>query len=130
VSQTDDEQFYVRAIHRIYRNLLVVSVSGAVAAFAWRGWPAGAGFALGAAASALSFRWLHRLVDALGAGGQIRPKARLAWLLGFRYLIFGMAAYVIVRYFGINAVAVVAGLFVVVAAVLAEIVFELIYART
>jgi hypothetical protein len=130
VSLADDEQFYRRAMRRIYRNLVAVSIAGVVAALVWQGWEAGAGFAVGAAISTLSFRWLHRFVDAMGASSEARPKGRLAWLLGFRYLIFGFGAYVIVKYFGINAVAVVAGLFVVVAAVLAEIIFELVYART
>jgi hypothetical protein len=130
VSAEADEAFYRAAMARIYRLLVVVSIAGTVFAFAWKGWPAGGGFALGAAASTLSFRWLHRLVNALGARGQQSGKGRLAWLFGFRYLIFGLSAYVIVKYFGINPVAVVLGLFAAAAAVLIEILFELIYART
>lgn len=130
MSEASEELYYRAAMRRIYRNLLLVSVAGTAAALAWKGWQAGAGFAVGAGASALSFRWLHGVVDALGTSGATRTKAKWAWLLGFRYLIFGLAAYAIVRYFGINAVAVVCGLLVVIAAVLVEIVFELIYART
>jgi hypothetical protein len=131
VTAPSDEQHYAAALRRIYRSLLVVSAAGITVAFAWKGWRAGAGFTAGAVASAVSFRWLHRLVDSVGEPGNPRPKGRLAWLFGFRYLIFGAAAYAIVRYFGISAGAVVCGLLVVVAAVLIEIVFELItYART
>jgi hypothetical protein len=126
----DDEAFYRAAMGRIYRLLVAVSITGTLAALAWKGWQASAGFALGAAASTVSFRWLHRLVNALGGRNEHAGKTRLAWLFGFRYLIFGFGAYVIVKYFGISPVSVILGLFAAAAAVLIEILFELIYART
>ena len=49
--------------------------------------------------------------------------------LGLRYLILGGGAYVILRYSQISLTAVLAGLFVSIAAVIVEILFELGFAR-
>ena len=125
-----EEGFYPAAMRRIYRILAVVSVAGVIGAILLRGVSHGVGFAIGAAASAISFRFMHRAVDALGMQEGKRPSMLAAWLFGFRYLVFGAIAYVIVKYFSISAVAVVTGLLVVVAAVLVEIIFELLYDRT
>ena len=125
-----EEAFYPAAMRRIYRILAVVSVAGILGAIFLRGVSHGIGFAIGAAASAVSFRFMHRAVDMLGRQDGKRPRMLAAWLFGFRYLIFGVMGYVIVKYFSISAVAVVTGLLVVVAAVLVEIIFELLYART
>lgn len=122
--------FYERASRRIYQWLAVVALGGTVAAILWVGWAAGAGFALGAVLSAVNFRVLHRLVGALGGTGQSRPKRRFAALIGLRYLIFGTVAYVIVRIFHLEGLAVVTGFLCAAAAVLIEIIYELIYART
>ena len=131
MSESTPEQFYRDALRRIYINMLWVSAAGTVAAVIFADWRAGAGFAAGAAVSAVNFRWFHRLVDAIGHTSRpSRSMTARAWFLGFRYLIFGLAAYVIVRFFRIQPAALVAGLLVVVAAILLEILYELIYART
>src|SRR5262245_34059875 len=121
-----DERFFEGALRRIFRSIAVLSLIGAAVLFAFFGWPWGAGFAAGAAASWLNFRWLKQLVDALGGR---RPRARLAAFLGARYLLLGLGAYAILRYSEISLPAALAGLFVPVAAVLFEILFELVYAR-
>jgi hypothetical protein len=84
----------------------------------------GAGFALGGAISWLNFRWLKYVVDGL-SGKRVRP--RLAVLAGFRYLLLGGAAYVILSYSSISLGATLAGLFVSVTAVIVEIFFEVVY---
>jgi hypothetical protein len=126
---TDHEQFYRDAMRRIYRNLLAISAAGLAVTLAWKGWLAASGFLLGAAASAVNFRWFHSMVDDMGRGPMARSRNRTAWLLGFRYLLFGTVAYVIVKIFRINPAALAVGLLVVVAAVFLEILYELIYAR-
>ncbi|MBK5290769.1 MAG: ATP synthase subunit I [Acidobacteriia bacterium] len=131
MTEAADEQFYRAAMRRIYINLLWISGAGVMGTLLWRGWRDAVGFAAGAAVSAINFRWFHHLVSALGqASGPARTKGHMAWFLGFRYLIFGLAAYAIVRYFRIQPAALLAGLLVVVAAVLLEILYELFYART
>jgi len=120
-----DDPFYDRALDRIYRGILVLAAGGTLAAFVWRGWRAGAGFALGSAVSWLNYRWLKQVADAVG--GRARPHARLAVILGLRYLLLGGGAYVILRYSKISVPSALLGLFVSVAAVIVEILFELVY---
>ena len=119
-----DDDFYERVTSRIFRVTLAIAAAGTMAALAWRGWRVGAGFALGAAISWINFRWLKHAVDSL-SGKRARP--RLAVLAGFRYLLLGGAAYAILRYSSISLRATLAGLFVSVTAVIAEIFFEVVY---
>ena len=122
-----DEGFYQRAEARIARVMMVLAAGGVVAMLVWRGWAWGAGFALGAAASWLGFHWLRQVVHAVSGRG--RARRRLALLGGLRYVLLGVGAYVIVRYSSISLAAALAGLFVSAAAVIVEILFELVYAR-
>ena len=117
-----------RAIERIRRAMLWLSLAGAVVASGWKGWEWGLGFLAGAAVSLLNFRWLHQLVAALGEGAR-RPRKRLVLFLSLRYLLLGLGGYVIVRFFGLNLAAGLIGLLVAAAAVILEIIYELIYAR-
>ncbi len=90
------------------------------------------GFLLGSLVSWLNYRWMKKLVNALGAQreGQPSPRARSAVFLGMRYLPLGGVAYVILMVSTFSLTGVLAGLFVPAAAVILEILFELIYART
>ncbi len=90
--------------------------------------PALIGFLVGAAASYLNFRWLRQMVAGFGAATRIRK--RHAVLFGLRYLIFGAAVYVIVRFFQISAVAALVGFLTAVGAVIFEILYELMHAGT
>lgn len=117
-----------RAIERIRRAMLWLSVAGTLAAFGWKGWAWALGFLAGAAVSLLNFRWLHQLVAALGEGAP-RPRKRLILFLSLRYLLLGLGGYVIVKISGLNLAAGLIGLLVAAAAVIFEIIYELIYAR-
>ena len=120
-----------RAIARIVRCIAVLTIAGVAAAFVFWGWRAAAGFLLGAAASALNFRWLKKAAYSLGeASAGKPPRARIAVLAGLRYLVLGAGAYVIVKYSLFSVTALLAGLFVPVAAVILEMLFELVYAGT
>ena|SRR5205807_2325697 len=121
-----DEQFFERAVGRIRKAMLAFAAAGTVVAWVWRGFGCGAGFALGSAVSWLNFRWLKQLVDALGSR---RARPRTAVKMGLRYLLLGGGAYVILKYSLISLPAAFAGLFVSVAAVILEILLELMYAR-
>jgi len=72
----------------------------------------------------VNFRWLKHAVDSLSSQ---RAPSRLVVLAGFRYLLLGAAAYAILRYSSISLRATLAGLFVSVTAVIAEIFFEVVY---
>jgi hypothetical protein len=123
---TDDE-LLTGALARIHRTMAAMGGGGALGLWAAIGWNWGAGFAIGSAVSWVNFRWLKQIVDALGGA---RPKGRLAIFMGLRYLLMCGGAYVIVKYSNISLSAALAGLFVAVAAVIVEILFQLIYARS
>jgi ATP synthase I chain len=123
-----DDAFYDRALGRIRASIFALSAAGVIGAGVWRGWTWAAGFALGAAASWLNFRWLRQIVDALGGARPTRK--RVAVLAGLRYALLGGGAYVILRYSPVSLTAALAGLFVAVAAVIIEICLELVYARS
>ena len=122
-----DERFFENALARIGKAMFAIAAAGLVLAWVWRGWRYGAGFALGAGASWLNFRWLKQIVDALGSSRPTRK--RVAVLAGLRYALLGGGSYVILRYSLVSLTAAMVGLFVAVAAVIAEICFELVYAR-
>ena len=88
-----------RAVGRIFRLTLALTAIGAAVYFLLDGWRGGLGFLLGGTASYVNFRWLKRTVYALGeASGGKPPRARVAVLLGLRYLLLGGAAYAILRF--------------------------------
>jgi len=119
-----------RAYKRIIQFTLILTVAGAAVYFVWKGWRGGLGFLLGGGIAYLNFYWLKRTVFALGdASGGKPPKARVAVVLGLRYLLLGLAAYAILRFSEISVAAFVVGLFAPTAAVILEILIEL-YAGT
>ena len=121
-----DELWMDRAVVRIWKLMWAIGAGGAVALVAWRGWWWGAGWVIGTAVSALNFRWLKQLVEAIGGEA---GKPRKAVFLGMRYVLLGGGAYVILRFSAISLPAALSGLFVSVAAVIIEILLELAYAR-
>jgi hypothetical protein len=123
---TPDELWMERAVARIWKLIWALGAGGAIALVAWRGWSWGAGWVIGTSASALNFRWLKQLTEALGGEA---AKPRKAVFLGMRYVLLGGCAYVILKYSAISLPAALSGLFVSVAAVILEILLELAYAR-
>jgi hypothetical protein len=122
-----EDQYYERSLERIARLMLVLGGVGMAASWAWRGWTWGAGFAVGAWASWLNYRWLKKLVDTLA--GRRRGTGWMIVVAGLRYLLLGGGAYVILKYSQISIAAALAGLFVAAAAVIIEILIQLLYAR-
>lgn len=115
---------FERAARRIARILACVAVAGTALAGAAGGWKWAAGFLAGAAGAWFNFRWLKRLVGALGG-----KRTYSSFQLALRYLLFGGCGYVIVRFSPIPVPSVIAGMFVLIAAIFVEILFELVYAR-
>jgi hypothetical protein len=120
-----DEAHFDRAIGRIRAVMLWLGLGGTATALFVYSWRHALGFLAGALASLANFRWLHQLAVSLGEGG----RRRVFWFLILRYALLGAAGYVIVKIFGLNLGAALAGLFVAVAAVIVEIIYELLYAR-
>ena len=123
-----DETFYDRALGRIRTAMLWLSLAGTVVALPVYSWRHSLGFLAGAAASLANFHWLHQLTASLGPSAQGARRRVLLFLL-LRYFLLGLGGYVIVKIFGLNLAAALVGLLVAVAAVIVEIVYELIYAR-
>jgi hypothetical protein len=117
----DAADIFERTATRVTRTMVLVAIIGSLAAL-WRGWTYGAAFALGAWASWLNFRWLKKFVEALGPGG--KPSV-FALFFALRYLLLAGAAYVILRYSKLSLPAMLAGLFVSLAAVAIEILIQL-----
>jgi len=125
----DPEQaLFETALGRIARGTAALAAAGCLVCLILRGWRWAVAYLLGAAASYLNFRWLKRVVDALGGALAARPSPRFAILIGLRYLLLGAGAYAIVNLTPLSLPAALIGLFVPVGAVIAEIVFELVYA--
>jgi hypothetical protein len=120
-----------RAAERISRLTLGLIGCGAAIYFGIEGWRSGCGFLLGGLGSYLSFRMLKRTVDSLGrSAAEKPPRASVAVFLGLRYFLLGLGGYAIVRFSEIRLTAALVGLFAPAAAVILEILIELMYART
>jgi len=130
MSEDSEQALFETALRRIAAASAVLAVAGCLVCFVWRGWKWAFGYLLGAAASHLNFRWLKRVVDSLGQVSGRRPGWKFAVLMGMRYLLLAAGAYVIVDFTPLSLPAALAGLFIPVAAVILEIVFELIYASS
>jgi len=122
-----DEDLYRRAVARILRSMVLLAGGGTLVVLIWRGWKWGAGFAFGAGIAWVNFLMLKKLTDSLGAVNRKPPSTGSVVFLGSRYLVLGGVAYVILRFTSISMPAALAGLFVSLGAVLAEILFELVY---
>jgi ATP synthase I chain len=125
-----DQSFTSRAVTRIEFLIAFLGIAGTAAAAIHGGGRWALGFLLGAAVSWISFRWTKKVVNALGEPARVPPKKRFAVILGLRYLLLAAGAYVILNFSALSLAASFFGLFVSVAAVILEILFELTYART
>jgi ATP synthase I chain. len=111
--------------------MIVLTIAGGLSAYQVGGWRFAAGFLIGAAFSALNFRFFLRIVGGVGEPtGKSRPRGASAVFLGARYLLFGLIGYAILKFLEVSIPAALAGSFVCVAAVILEILYELIYAGT
>ncbi len=118
-----------QALVRIRRLMAGLALAGTAVTLAIKGPAWGGGFLAGALAAIANFRWLEQIAGGLASGRGAR-RVRWAVLFGMRYVVLGAAAYVIVKLFGISGLAILAGLLVAAAAVLAEMLYELLHAGT
>ena len=122
--QRNDDEFYERVVRRIGWIILTLGVAGAIGATAWKGVASGIAFLIGAAISYASFRGWRHVVDALGPN----PKKPNPALYVLRLAAVLAGAWVIIKFLGLNLAAAALGLLVSGAAVILEIIYELIYA--
>lgn len=123
-----EQSLFESALRRIARGTVALAGAGCLVCLILRGWRWAAAYLLGAGASYLNFRWLKRVVNALGGVLSSRPSPKFAILIGLRYVVLGAGAYAIVNFTSLSLPAALIGLFVPVAAVIVEMIFELIYA--
>lgn len=117
---------YERAQRRVYHLIPWFAAAGALGVLAWKGWLAALAFLLGAGAAYFNYVRLEQLVASLGPGARRVPmRVYMFFLLRFGLLVGG--GYVIVKVFGLNGIAAVGGLFVPLAAIIAEALYELIH---
>jgi hypothetical protein len=127
------DSFYWAAERRIEWLTLALSIAGAVFAAVHWDWRAGAGVALGAGLMWLNFRWLKQGVGALVTVSTVRagsdqtrvPRTVYVKFFG-RFALLLLVVYVILSRSLLPVVAVLGGLFAVVAAVMLELIFELL----
>ncbi|HWY49250.1 MAG TPA: ATP synthase subunit I [Bryobacteraceae bacterium] len=121
-----DQAFYDRFIRRVTWIILALALTGSAVLAIVKEIRIGLAFLIGATVSYASFWGWRQLVDALTPG----PKKRSAVPFVVRILLLIALAYAIIRFLGLNVAAAASGLLVSAAAVLLELIFELIYART
>jgi len=117
--------FYAQALRRIGWMILALGALGAAALTSIKGFSNGLAFLIGAAFSYASFRGWQHAVSVLAPAA----KPRKPWRFVFRIVLLGALACAIIKLLGLNVAAAVTGLLVSAAAVILEIVYELIYAR-
>jgi|SRR5579872_5851908 len=116
---------YARFLRGVTRLIVALGLIIAAALSVWKGPKTGISFLVGAAVSYLSFwRW-QRVVETLGGAAAYRPKN--VFFIA-RIVLVGALAYVIIKYLGLNFAAAALGLFTSAAAVILEVIVELIYA--
>jgi hypothetical protein len=118
-----------RAIARVPKWIGILGLMGTGLAGILGGMPYALSFMAGVAAAWLNFWLIERFVNRLGEKaleGDRTPAARQSLRMFIRFLFIGLGAFVILRLTGINIVAALAGLLVCPAAVVLEIVYELI----
>jgi hypothetical protein len=126
---TDDPAFYDRALGRMDRIAWVLGGSVVLVFFILEGWPGALGCALTAIASIYNLRRLKRVAAALEGSSGDPSRSWAAIALGLRYLVLGAMCFVIIKFLGVSLPAIFAGLLVSVAAVLVEIIYELLFIR-
>jgi len=130
----ETEAQYRAAERRIERLTLALGFAGAVTALLLWNWRTGAGVAVGTVLAWINFRWLKQGLGAIakvfsgqeGAENVRIPKSVYAKFLG-RFALLLAAIYAMVAFSWLPAAAVLAGLFTLVAAVVAEIVYLLLH---
>ncbi|BDC49009.1 hypothetical protein F183_A13250 [Bryobacterales bacterium F-183] len=120
-----NDLFYRDALRRIDRFFAILGVLGtATCALLYTSREAVA-FACGSLLAYLSFLLIKRFVNSLGPTTETSPRGQAFGLI-FRYLIIGGAVFGMIKTTGMSPWPVFAGLATAVAAVLAEIVYELV----
>lgn len=116
---------FTDSIARMRRAGLILSTAGAVAVLTFAGWRNALGFACGAVIAHFNFGLWQQIAGALSSQASPQASPSMA-LLAMRYLLIGAATFVIMKVLDVSALPVIGGLLVTAAAVLVEIVRQLV----
>jgi hypothetical protein len=129
----ESDSFYLAAERRIEWLTLGLGIAAVLVVAARWGWRPAAGVGLGAGLTWLNFRWLKQGIGALvtvstAQAGSNRPRVPLSVYLKFfgRFALLLLVVYVILLRSLFPLASVLAGLFAIVAAVMVELLFELV----
>jgi small-conductance mechanosensitive channel len=126
------DNFYAGAVRRIQRIMPVLAVVVGLALWVRTGLAVAFGFLVGAAVAYLNFRWLERVAaavaDAATQTGTRPSTARTVRRFMLRYFLVALALYVIFRSYPASLYGLLAGLFLPVAAIACEAVYEVFVA--
>jgi hypothetical protein len=120
---------YQRATRRLFRIAIAILIAGMLMAGFTRGLPGAVGFALGGGASLASLSLWQRVAMKISPSPKPRKSGPSTLFLVGRILALFAIAYVIVKTLEVNVMTALSGLFVSAAAVIAEVLFELIVLR-
>jgi small-conductance mechanosensitive channel len=127
-SSVDSEAFYSGALDRIRWSMIGIAIAALAIAFLRFGPRAAVGVALGCAIAYLNFHWLKRVVTATAERitntGKTQPATGIVLRFVLRYLLMGLAAYVILSVSPASLYGLFAGLFLPVAAIACEAGYE------
>lgn len=124
------DTFYQGAYARLVRSMFVIAVMASASGTVRFGWRVGAGVAAGCALSGINFLWMKRAIQSftirLAEPRAEEEKVSRGSATRFlaRYALVGAVAYVIFKSSVISLSGVLVGLFLPVAAILGEAVFE------
>jgi hypothetical protein len=122
------ERFYSGALDRIRRLMIGIAILLTIAAWMRYGSRISLGFAIGCAVAYLNFHWLKRVVNAMAdritQTGSKESGKGIVFRFLLRYLLMGLAAYVILSVSPASLYGLLAGLFLPVAAIACEAGYE------
>lgn len=127
--------FYEAALKRIPRFMISLGLVFTAGAWLYFGWRVALGLACGCAVAYLNFYWLERVVAALAdratRSGQAQSSAGIVLRFLLRYFLMALAGYAIFSVSPASLYGLFAGLFLPVAGIACEAVYELYaaYAR-
>jgi hypothetical protein len=119
---------YRRAIGRIEKFTVFLAVTGTIAIGLIMDSRHALGFGAGSLLAYLSFLLIKRLANALAPHSDLPSRRETTAGLVLRYAVIGATVFGIMKFTGIGAWPVFAGLLTTVAAVIAEVVYELVTA--
>ena len=122
------EAVYARALGRIQRSMLVLTVLVPLVAW-WRfGWRTTLGLACGCVVAYLNFRWLKSgvegLADRIVDAGKSQSSKGIVLRFLLRYVLMGLAAYGMLAVSPASLYGLLSGLFLPVAAIACEAAYE------